>query len=703
MANAENKRLVVDVMARVDKLEKGMARAAANVNTKSTEMEARTKRFAMSFEGNMTAAVSKVNGALSKLGIGGLAAGGIAGVVAGFREIARGVAQIGDEAKRAGVSVKAFQELKFVAEQNRIGVDALTDGLKELNLRADEWITTGSGPAAEAFARLGYSSTELATKLKDPSALFTEIIGKLGQLDKAAQIRVADEIFGGTAGERFVELIGQGEAGIRGLIQTANEGGHVIDERLVKKAAELDAKFNAVASTVGTALKTAIVEAAASLERFVDLFREIDDKSLQTLERNLAGLGMKRVDTENEILRLREEQRNITGLFAEGERKIAEAAIKAKEEELRLLSEEEKKYLSILEKRKAINNVPAAPVDAGIVPFAQLPPDDANRRVQLASARESIAKIEGAGSGGYSAVGAITSSGDRAYGKYQVMGANIAEWSKQALGTALTSEQFLNNPALQDKIFDHIFSGYIDKFGMEGASQAWFGGAGAVGKTGRQDMHGTSVGEYGNRFTAGLGQAADAWEGLRDVTASTRTETAALALEYQSFGQIAQNAMQGLVSALSDGKLEGKELLGILMNVVQQLLSMPASGGAGGSGISGIIGAIFGGLAKREAGGPVAAGQPYIVGEKRPEVFVPHTSGRIVPRVPSAPTLQPRNQSQTVKHESALTVHISGASGDDHVRTLVKQGVGEALAAQNDNMRRGGFGTLQTRYGNQKS
>lgn len=36
----------------------------------------------------------------------------------------------------------------------------------------------------------------------------------------------------------------------------------------------------------------------------------------------------------------------------------------------------------------------------------------------------------------------------------------------------------------------------------------------------------------------------------------------------------------------------------------------------------------------RAAGGPVSAGQPYIVGENRPELFVPHTDGHIVPQVP---------------------------------------------------------------------
>lgn len=37
----------------------------------------------------------------------------------------------------------------------------------------------------------------------------------------------------------------------------------------------------------------------------------------------------------------------------------------------------------------------------------------------------------------------------------------------------------------------------------------------------------------------------------------------------------------------------------------------------------------------REYGGPVQAGQPYVVGEKRPELFVPSQSGHIVPNMPS--------------------------------------------------------------------
>lgn len=244
-------------------------------------------------------------------------AGGAAGIVAGVvsastvavvRDAASAIASVGDEARRAGLDVKSFQELKFVAEQNRVGVDALTDGIKELNLRADEFISTGSGSSAEAFKRLGLSADDLKKKLKDPSALFTEIIGKLQQFDKAAQIRILDEVFGGTGGEQFVQLIEAGEAGIRDQIKAANDLGLVLDEQLIKKAAEVDRKFNLIATTVGVKLKSAVVSAADSLAEFIDGFRDYQNQRSSTLRNRQAEIGLKVLDLENKILETKEKQ-----------------------------------------------------------------------------------------------------------------------------------------------------------------------------------------------------------------------------------------------------------------------------------------------------------------------------------------------------------------------------------------------------------
>jgi hypothetical protein len=56
-------------------------------------------------------------------------------------------------------------------------------------------------------------------------------------------------------------------------------------------------------------------------------------------------------------------------------------------------------------------------------------------------------------------------------------------------------------------------------------------------------------------------------------------------------------------------------------------------GGGGGGSASAGQGTTF--ANRREFGGPVSKGRPYIVGEKRPELFVPNTNGIIVPQVPS--------------------------------------------------------------------
>ncbi|WP_108460230.1 hypothetical protein [Devosia naphthalenivorans] len=284
--------LAVSVEARINKLEREMKKASGIVGKNFDFIERRSKRAATDIEKHFSGLGSRMGGIGKNMAagfVGGLAAGGIMGILDRGGELARGIAEIGDEAKRAGLSIETFQELKYVAEQNRIGVDSLVDGIKELNLRADEFVITGGGSAAEAFHRLGYNAETLRTKLREPSALFTEIIGKLGQLDRAAQIRIADEIFGGTGGERFVQLIEQGGDAIYATRQEAHDLGLIMSDELVAKADELDRRFNAVANTVGSALKQAIVGATLALVDFLNTFNQLP--AMVNLRASTAPLG----------------------------------------------------------------------------------------------------------------------------------------------------------------------------------------------------------------------------------------------------------------------------------------------------------------------------------------------------------------------------------------------------------------------------
>lgn len=71
-------------------------------------------------------------------------------------------------------------------------------------------------------------------------------------------------------------------------------------------------------------------------------------------------------------------------------------------------------------------------------------------------------------------------------------------------------------------------------------------------------------------------------------------------------------------------------------------------------------------MQKRAGGGPVAAGEAYIVGEKRPEIFVPSVSGRILP-----------DTSAMSRHAMA----VSGASAPASSGNLIYNGTPTGLEA----------------------
>lgn len=155
--------------------------------------------------------------------------------------------------------------------------------------------------------------------------------------------------------------------------------------------------------------------------------------------------------------------------------------------------------------------------------------------------RNAIASIESAGSGGYSAVGPVT-NGDRPYGRYQVMGKNIPQWTQQALGKALTPQEYLASPDAQNAVFDKQFGGYVNKYGEEGAAQAWIGGPGSVGQTGRTDILGTSVGAYGQRYMNAIGQpqmAAPSTEAIVNAIGPIAQQDADMASQQSQYEKVA--------------------------------------------------------------------------------------------------------------------------------------------------------------------
>lgn len=144
---------------------------------------------------------------------------------------------------------------------------------------------------------------------------------------------------------------------------------------------------------------------------------------------------------------------------------------------------------------------PAVPVAAPTPPAVAPPaasgsPDYGN----------AIAGIESGGK--YDLTGPVTRTGDKAYGKYQVMGANVPEWTTAALGKPMTPKEFLASPDAQEAVFKQRFGQYVDKYGPEGAAKAWFAGEKGMNNPNAKDVLGTSVQGYADRFNKALGPQA---------------------------------------------------------------------------------------------------------------------------------------------------------------------------------------------------
>ena len=120
----------------------------------------------------------------------------------------------------------------------------------------------------------------------------------------------------------------------------------------------------------------------------------------------------------------------------------------------------------------------------------------------LEQLRRGIARVESGGR--YDALGPEIkrkTGTDRAYGKYQVMGANIPQWTEQALGRPLTAMEFLRSPEAQEKVFEHQMLNNLHKYGnVQDAASVWFSGRplAEAQRAGARDVN-LGVGDYVGR------------------------------------------------------------------------------------------------------------------------------------------------------------------------------------------------------------
>lgn len=269
----DTQRLLISLEARLDKYEKDMGRAYRATNDNYRRMERRTRQFADNTQQTLGKAgdsiVKNFQSMFAPFLRGGVIFAGVTGAAMAVKQIADSIAEVDREARKAGVSAKVWQQWSYVATAAGASVDGITDALKEMNIRANEFALTGKGSGAEWFDRLGYSAEEVGRKLQDPNRFLDEIIGKLQKLDAGSQTRALDELFGGQGAENLAKVLGLSVEEIQKL---RSEAATFTDEQIAA-AKKIDAEWNTLWRNVAIYAKQAAIEGVGYAQQIYNALR----------------------------------------------------------------------------------------------------------------------------------------------------------------------------------------------------------------------------------------------------------------------------------------------------------------------------------------------------------------------------------------------------------------------------------------------
>ena len=169
---------------------------------------------------------------------------------------------------------------------------------------------------------------------------------------------------------------------------------------------------------------------------------------------------------------------------------------------------------------------------------------------------------------------------------------------------------------------------------------------------------------------------------IKEIGAAAEEAANRLAKRQFEFNEII-SASRELGSALSQAFqgaiIEGQKFDVVLNNLVKRLESkafdklFDLAFAPQGAATNSVFGQLLASLTGKMAGGPVHSGQPYVVGEKGPELFVPGQSGMIIPNKVTAQGGKAANQNLNV------SVDVTGANGDQAIEDAVNRGVQRAV------------------------
>ena len=222
------------------------------------------------------ASISKMNGVIRGAAIGVTGLG--AAIFGASKMQADYVNQLNDTSTRTGIAIKSLAGLKLAVESSGKQFATAESGLDQFAPKMAEAANEAS-QMGKVFAGLGVSVTDANGDLRDSNVVFEEVIEQLNKVGNEVDRKAYTfKLFGRSAGAAILQS-GFIE-GMDAAIKKAEELGPALDENGIQKAADFEAGF--------AQLKTSLISAMGSI---AELFT--GEKGLGDSMKNLAeDLGL---------------------------------------------------------------------------------------------------------------------------------------------------------------------------------------------------------------------------------------------------------------------------------------------------------------------------------------------------------------------------------------------------------------------------
>lgn len=482
---------------------------------------------------------------------------------------------ISDTANATNATIEGLQKLRFAADQNGLSAKQMDDALLRLTRRMSMFVQDGGGPAAKAIEQLGLSVKDADGNMRSSDAVFADIADRLATMeDRAQAAALASQLFGDRVGPQLVPLLMQGRDGIKQFGDEAERMGLVLDEAGVKKAGAANAKLRALGDSLRGQVNQAVLDNVDAIEELADAFERL----IPEIGKAFSSL----VSFVSKLAEMRDIARVLYVLAGPG-------------------------TLSDLVPEGGSGGPQGAPRVRPVARPAPIGPSlPRSAPISFGQTRATS----------FGFIGPIPSFGSARGNVPQGFGEFVTPPTPSG-GTGGTGSQGGGGGGRDiDQIrqaYDRLIASLDDAVAL---SQEY---------DRQQDV-------LNDAFAAGAITSEEYAAGM-DATAQAYRDAQFEASELGQIMQTVESSMEDAFMSMIDGTASAKDAFRAMAQdiirelyrvlVVQQLVGQFQTGGGG---ILGALAPMFG----RASGGPVTAGQPYMVGEHGREPFVPAENGRIL-------------------------------------------------------------------------